>query len=82
VKLPFTYSTFFPFLVVSLLVFTASPLSVTVLLTNGMIKKFLLHKYKEKSTPPHGQAHLVFADTRANAEKPKELALSHCTQTE
>lgn len=26
---------------------------------------------------PHGQAHLVFADTQANAEKPKELALTH-----
>ncbi len=28
-----------------------------------------------KEKPPHGQAHLVFADTKANPEKPKELAL-------
>jgi hypothetical protein len=27
--------------------------------------------------PPHDQAHLVFAYTKANAEKPKELALPH-----
>jgi len=26
--------------------------------------------------PPHIQAHLVFADTQANAEKPKELEIS------
>ncbi len=26
--------------------------------------------------PPHIQAHLVFADTQANAEKPKELEFS------
>ena len=31
---------------------------------------------------PHGQAHLVFADTQPNAEKPKELALTHRTHTE
>lgn len=30
-----------------------------------------------KKKPPHGQAHLVFADTQANAEKSKELALPH-----
>jgi hypothetical protein len=38
---------------------------------------------------PHGQAHFVFADTQANAEKLKslsrtcfgKLALSHLTQT-
>ena len=29
--------------------------------------------------PTLGQAHLVFADTKANAKKPKELALSHLT---
>lgn len=29
--------------------------------------------------PPHGQAHLVFANAKSNAEKPKELALSPLT---
>jgi hypothetical protein len=27
------------------------------------------------NSQPHGQAHLVFPDTQAKAEKPKELAL-------
>ncbi len=31
---------------------------------------------------PHGQAHLVFADTQPNPKKPKELALTHRTHTE
>jgi hypothetical protein len=36
-----------------------------------------------RKSPLHGQAHLVFLPThKANAEKPKELALSHCIQTE
>lgn len=30
---------------------------------------------------PHGQAHLVFAYPQPNAEKPKELALTHRNQT-
>jgi hypothetical protein len=30
-----------------------------------------------KKEPPHGQAHLVFASAKPNAEKPKELALPH-----
>jgi hypothetical protein len=33
--------------------------------------------------PPHIQAHLVFADTQANAEKPKELEFcQRTTETE
>jgi len=41
---------------------------------------YLLRKpnvVRQCKKPTLGQAHLVFADTRANAEKPKELALFH-----
>jgi len=32
---------------------------------------------KLKKEPPYGQAHLVFANAKPNAEKSKELALPH-----
>jgi hypothetical protein len=38
------------------------------------------HFFKNNFSQPHGQAHLIFADTRANAKKPKELALTHQRQ--
>ena len=45
-----------------------------------MTKEFLLQKEKKKGNPPHIQAHLVFADTQPNSEKPKES--SFCRHTE
>lgn len=41
-----------------------------------MTKKFLLHKDKKKGNPLQIQAHLVFADTQPNSEKPKEPSFS------
>jgi len=38
----------------------------------------ILYRYLQaEKKPPHGQAHLVFANAKPNAEKPKELALPH-----
>jgi hypothetical protein len=34
-----------------------------------MTKEFLLHKDKEKESPPHIQAHLSLPDTKANASQ-------------
>lgn len=34
-----------------------------------MTKKFLLHKDKEKVSPPHIQAHLALPDTKADASQ-------------
>ena len=38
------------------------------------------HFFRNNFIQSHGQSHLVFADTRANAKKPKELALTHPRQ--
>lgn len=43
---------------------------------NPLTKKRSTH-FRTRQNPPHGQAHLVFANAKANAEKPKELALPH-----
>jgi hypothetical protein len=44
------------------------------------LRQFL--SYRSEKNQPHGQAHLVFADTQPNPKKQKELALTHHTQTE
>lgn len=36
--------------------------------------------FKNNFSQPHGQAHLVFPNAKANAEKPKELAPTHPRQ--
>jgi hypothetical protein len=46
-----------------------------------LTKEFLLHKDKKNENTAHIQAHLVFADTQPNSEKPKEPSFCYRTLT-